>query len=150
MIRFTTSVHIDRPPDLVNRAYTDPENMPYWTKHLQKFEVVRGNLNEAGAIARLHFNKNGRHYIMEDELLETEPGRRYRSRVSGQGLVAEVETLLEETGNGTQITLKWEGRGKSFPLNLMLHLLRGRIKREAISELIEFKNLVESHGVKFS
>jgi hypothetical protein len=87
---------------------------------------------------------------MEDELLETEPGRRYRSRVSGQGLLAEVETLLEETKNGTQITLKWEGTGRAFPLNLILHLVRGRIKKEATSELMEFKILVESHGVKFS
>ena len=150
MVKFTTSVHIDKPVDLVNQAYTDPENMPYWTKHLEKFEVVSGDMNEAGALARLHFNKNGRHYIMEDELLETEPGRRYRSRVSGQGLQAEVETLLDETEKGTLITLKWEGRGRKFPLNIMLHLLRGRIKKEATSELIEFKNLVESFGIKFS
>ena len=149
MIRFTTSVHINKPPELVNRAYTDPENMPYWTKHLEKFEVVSGNISEAGALARLHFNKKGKYYIMEDKLLETEPGRRYRSRVSGQGITAEVETLLEKTEHGTLITLKWEGKSMAFLMNLILYLLRGRIKRVATSELIEFKSLVESYGVKF-
>ncbi|MCK5462684.1 MAG: hypothetical protein KAI95_06695 [Bacteroidales bacterium] len=67
---------------------------------------------------------------MEDEMLETKPGKRYKSRV--------------------QITLKWTGRCKAAPFNSLLYLLRGRIKREATFELIEFKNLVETYGVKFS
>ena len=134
----------------MNQAYTDPENMPYWTKHLEKFEVVKGNSMEIGALARLHFRKKSRSYIMEDELLETEPGKRYRSRVSGQGIIAEVEMLFEQTDHGTLTTLKWSGRSKAVPVNLMLYLLRGRIKRQARSELIEFKTLVETYGVKFS
>ena len=134
----------------MNQAYTDPDNMPYWTKHLERFEVVKGNSEEVGALARLHFKKKDRSYIMEDELLETEPGERYKSRVSGQGIIAEVDTLFEKTDKGTLITLKWTGRGRAIPFNLLLFLLRGRIKEEATSELIEFKNLVETYGIKFS
>ena len=124
--------------------------MTHWTKYLERFEVVKGNSIEAGALARLHFKKKDRTYIMEDELLETEPGKRYKSRVSGQGIIAEVETQFEQTDNGTLITLRWTGRGKAAPLNLLLYLLRGKIKREATSELTEFKTLVETYGVKFS
>ena len=97
-MRFVTQVHINKPPDIVNKAYTDPDNMPYWTKHLERFEVVKGNSEEVGAL----------------------------------------------------ITLKWTGRGRSTPFNPLLFLLRGEIKREATSELIEFKNLVETYGIKFS
>jgi hypothetical protein len=50
----------------------------------------------------------------------------------------------------TMISLKWTGLAKASPLNLVLYLLCGRIKREATSELIEFKTLVETYGVKFS
>jgi uncharacterized membrane protein len=149
-MKFVSRIHIDRPPDIVNQAYTDPENMPHWTKHLEKFEVVKGNINQAGALARLHFNKKDRPYIMEDELLETEPGKRYKSRVTGQGIIAEVETLFDQTDQGTLITLKWKGRGSKALVNLMLFLLRGRIRREATSELLKFKTLVERFGVKFS
>jgi hypothetical protein len=134
----------------VNRAYIDPDNMPHWTKHLEKFEVVKGDSEEVGAQARLHFKKNERSYIMEDELLETEPGKRYKSRVTGQGIIAEVETLFEKTEKGTRIILKWTGRSRVIPLNLLLFLLRGKITREATSELIEFKSLVETYGIKFS
>lgn len=149
-MRFVSRIHINQPPDIVNQAYTDPDNMPYWTKHLEKFEVVKGNITQAGALARLHFKKKDRPYIMEDELLETHPGKRYKSRVTGQGIIAEVETLFDQTEQGTQITLKWTGRGRKIPVNLLLYLLRGRIKRGATSELQEFKNLVERFGVKFS
>ena len=112
--------------------------------------MVKGSSTQAGALARLHFKKKDRSYIMEDELLETEPGKRYRSRVTGQGIIAEVETLFEQIDKGTLITLKWTGRSKAVPFNLLLYLLRGRIRKEATSELIEFKNLVETYGVKFS
>ena len=149
-MRFVIRVHIDKPSGIVDQAYAEPGNMPYWTRHLEKFEVVKGNSMEAGSLARLHFKKKGRSYIMEDELLETEPGKRYRSRVSGQGIIAEVETLFEPTDQGTLTTLAWKGHSKTVPFNLLLYLLRGRIKREARSELIEFKNLVETYGVKFS
>jgi uncharacterized protein YndB with AHSA1/START domain len=149
-MRFEISVQINKPPGIVNQAYTDPENMPYWTKHLEKFEVVKGNIAEAGALARLHFKKKDRSYIMEDELLETEPGKRYKSRVTGQGIIAEVETLFEPLDKGTLIAIKWSGRSKAAFFNLVLYLLRGRIKREATSELIEFKKLVETFGVNFS
>jgi uncharacterized protein YndB with AHSA1/START domain len=150
MIRFVTSVHINRPPDIVDQAYVDPENMPYWTKDLEKFEPIKGHIGEAGALALLHFRKKGRTYIMEDELLETEPGKRYKSRVTGGGITAEVETVFETADEGTLITLKWAGKSKAAPFNLLLYLLRIKIKREATSELIEFKNLVETCGIKFS
>jgi hypothetical protein len=134
----------------VNQAYTDPENMPYWTKYLEKFEVVKGNIAEAGALARLHFKKKGHSYIMQDELLETEPGKRYKSRVTGGGITAEVETVFNPTDKGTMLSLKWKGKGKAALFNVLLYLLRGKIKKDATSELIEFKTLVETYGVKFS
>jgi uncharacterized protein YndB with AHSA1/START domain len=150
LLKFVTSIHINQPPDIVNQAYTNPENMICWTRHLERFEVVRGSIAEPGALARLHFRKKGRAHTMEDELLETEPGRRYKSRVSGQGITAVVETFIEPVDEGTRITLQWNGRTKSPAANLILYLLRGRIRREARSELSEFKKLVESRGVNFS
>jgi hypothetical protein len=149
-LKFVTKIHIKRPPDLVNLAYTNPENMTWWTRHLEKFEVVKGNIAEPGALARLHFNKRGRTYTMEDELLESEPGRRYKSRVTGHGITAQVETLLEPADKGTQITLQWNGRSKSPAVNLILYLLRGKIRRDAHAELAEFKKLVETRGMNFS
>jgi hypothetical protein len=140
MIRFVTSAHINKPPDIVDQAYVD----------LEKFEPIRGHIDEAGALAHLHFRKKDRAYIMEDELLETEPGKRYKSRVTGGGIIAEVETVFQSTDKGTLITLKWSGKGKAAPFNVLLYLLRGKIKRAATSELIEFKTLVETYGVKFS
>jgi hypothetical protein len=149
-MKFVIQVHINSPPHLVNQAYINPENMPYWTKYLERFEVVRGHVAEAGALGRLHFKKKGRSYTMEDELLETEPGKRYRSRVSGQGITAEVETLLAPAEGGTLLTLRWKGKSKPLLFNVMLHLLRGKIKREATSELVAFKKLVETQGINFS
>ena len=149
-MRFEIQVHISIPPQLVDQAYTNPANMPYWTKYLERFEVIRGSVAEAGALGRLHFKKKGRSYTMDDELLETEPGKRYRSRVSGQGITAEVETLFEPLDGGTLVTLRWDGRGKPVLFNIVLYLLGGKIRKEAATELLEFKRLVETQGINFS
>jgi uncharacterized protein YndB with AHSA1/START domain len=149
-MKFITSVHIDQPPDIVNQAYINPENMIFWTRHLERFEVVSGSIMEPGAIARLHFRKKGRPYIMEDELLETEPGKRYKSRVSGQGIIAVVETILEPADGGTRITLKWDGKSRNVGFNMILCLLRRKIRKGANSELTDFKHLAETRGIDFT
>jgi hypothetical protein len=87
---------------------------------------------------------------MEDRMVEAEPGRRYVSIVSGAPIEARVETLLRPVPEGTEMTIRWSGRGKVQPLKLLMPLLRGRMRRQAQEELETFKTLVETKGSDFS
>jgi hypothetical protein len=149
MTAFEASVIIRQPVDVVVAALMNPDNFTFWTKYLERFEVVQGAPGQPGAVGRLHYLQNGRRYVMEDRLIAAEPGRRYVSQVTGDPIEARVETTLREVAEGTEMNVRWTGRGKVFPLRFILPLLRGAMVRQSKEELNTFKGLVESRGSRF-
>ena len=139
-----TSIFIAAPPEAVTRVLLDPDQAVRWTTDLERFEVVSGTAGQPGAVARLHYVQNGRPYVMQDELVEADPGRRYKSRVSGEALVAEVETTLLPEAGGTRLQIRWTGSGRRFPLTLLLPLMRNSIRRQAEADLVKLRAVVEA------
>jgi uncharacterized protein YndB with AHSA1/START domain len=139
-----TTVYIDRPPEEVAKAMQDPDKIILWTSDLERFEVITENPGLVGSKARLHYLQGGKRYVMEDHLLEVEPNRRYLSRVCGDAIEAEVETILLPSGGGTQVSVRWAGSGRPFVLRLLLPLMRRTIAKQALADLTRLKELVES------
>lgn len=139
-----TSIIIKRPPEAVTRVILDPALTMLWTSDLERFEVISGQPGLVGSVALLHYRRGDRQYVMEDELLEAEPSRRYVSRVHGQGLWAQVETQLIPDGDGgTLVTVRWTGRGTRPLIRLLLPLMRKAVARGALRDLTSLKRLVE-------
>ncbi len=124
--------------------------MAHYTKHLVRFETVSRTPDLVGSVGRLHYNQDGQQYVMEDRMLESEPGKRYLSRVSGDALEATVETTFAPASGGTDMTMRWSGKGRVLLLKLLMPIMRGRMVREATEELETFKRLVETRGADFS
>ena len=83
MTIFKVSTIINQPVDIVVRALMNPDNFPYWTTDLEKFEVIKGKPGEVGSIGHLHYLQKGRPYVMEDKLIYADPGKKYVSDVTG-------------------------------------------------------------------
>ncbi|MFX1567540.1 MAG: SRPBCC family protein [Promethearchaeota archaeon] len=149
MAKFKISTIINQPPDIVWKAFIDPQNMLHWTRYLEKVESIKGEFGEIGATAHLHYLEKGRPYILEDKLLAYEEGKRILSQVSGQGMDIELETIFEQVPNGTKISMTWNGSSKSAFTRFILKVMRGKISKQAQVELDTFKNLTETYGIKF-
>ena len=139
-----SSIHIDKPPADVAAVLLDPDKAVLWTTDLEEFEVVSRPPEIVGSRARLHYKEGDNRYIMDDELLEYEPNHRFLSRVTGDAIDAEVETLLTPTDKGTLVELRWSGSGKPFLLRLLLPFMRRSIQKQAYMDLEKLKILVES------
>jgi uncharacterized membrane protein len=138
------SIWIDRPPTTVLRVLFDQEKMTQWTTDLDSVEIVRGAAGKVGSLARLRYVQGGKSYEMMDELLEYEAGKRILSRVTGDAISAEVETILLPADGGTQLNFRWRGTGRPLLLKLMLPFMRGNVARQMQMDLAKLKALVES------
>lgn len=149
MVEFTISVTINQQRQTVVKAFFNPANMIFWTKDLEKFEIIKKKPGEIGAVIQLYYLQNNKSYIMKDELIACEPGFAYLSKISADDLTAMVETSFIEQGKNTEIVMKWSGRGNSTYMNLSLYILKSKIAKQAKRELNIFKNLVETRGSDF-
>lgn len=147
MTAFTVGLYIDRPIAEVDEAFLDLDNHPAFTADLDSVEVLRRPPELVGSVARLHY-KDGS--VMEDVLEECVRGDHYRSRVSGQGLIAHVETRLRPHGRGTDVSMRWEGSVDRWLGRLVLAFLRPVVRRRAQADLATFKRLIEAYGPHFA
>jgi hypothetical protein len=131
-------------PDQVADILGSADDAPKWQDGLERMETVRGAHNEVGALARLHYVEQGRSYVMQDELLECEPDRRWKSRVSGNGMTIIVDTVLEDVGEGTQLRMVWDGRPDAVWARLVFPLARPTISSHMEADLESLRQLVVS------
>lgn len=150
MTTFKVSTIVNQPINIVIKTLMNPDNFPYWTTDLEKFEAIKGKPGKVGSIGQLHYSQKGRSYIMEDKLIYCEPGKKYVSQVSGNVLTAHVETMLHSSENKTEMNVKWSGKGKIFFLILLLPLFCGKMVKQSKVELETFKKLVETKGINFN
>jgi len=143
------SVRISKPPQIVAAALMNPGNAVFWTTDLERFEIISLQPGEVGSVAHLHYRQGEQTYIMEDVLEAMVPNQYSKSRVTGGGLTARVETWLDEIDAGTEMRIRWAGSGNNLRMKLALFLMRGAILRQTQSELDTFRGLVETHGARF-
>ena len=139
------SIRISAPVDAVVDVMLDADKAPLWTSDLERLELVEGQIGQPGCVGRAHYREGERRYVMSDVLEEVDPGRKYVSRVSGGGITARVETVLEPVGEReTKLTLRWSGRGTNPVSRLMLPLMRRRIAERMATDLDALRGLAES------
>lgn len=145
-----TTVHITQPPAIIAAALLDPENAVFWTSDLEKFEVIERTPDVVGSVAHLHYRQGTRRYVMEDVMEDYIPNRYFKSRVTGMGLTAKVETWLEPTNAGTDLKLRWAGFGTNLPMRILMLFARRSVQRQMRGDLEKFKALVERDDAHFS
>lgn len=141
------SVLIAADPIAIETVLLDADLAPLWTSGLERLELVHGHAGEAGSVGHAHYREGSRRYLLTDVLEEVEPARRYVSRVSGGGIRARIETLLQPVGkHDTRMTLRWSGRGTNPLTFLVLPFMGRRVRQRSQADLEALKALVEERA----
>lgn len=137
------SIDITASPEAVSDVLLDMEAAPRWTSGLERFELVEGVPGHAGSRGIAHYVEDGRRYTVEDRLLEAVPGHHFKSRISGGGLKATIDTRLERIPGGTRTTIRWSGTGTNPLTKMMLPFLKTKIGSRCREDLEALRRLVE-------
>lgn len=93
--KFQVSIIVNQPVEMVVKALLNQNNHIYWTKDLVKFELIKGQPGEVGSMGNLHYSQKGQTYVMKDELIYCEPGRKYVSQISRRKMINQSKLELE-------------------------------------------------------
>jgi hypothetical protein len=141
-MKLNFEVRLHAPAEVVAAVLTSAKDAPAWQEGLVEMEVVRGGPNQVGALARLHYVEDARSFVMQDELLECSPGRRWKSRVSGSGMTVLVETALEDAEGDTLLRMSWNGRPDARWARLFFPFLGPVLRKRITSDLESLQRLV--------
>lgn len=150
MVRFEIETIIHSPLGTVLEAFRNPGNMLHYMTGLERYDIISGGPDEAGSEMHLYYKEKDRTHMMRDICEFCEPGKRYVSKVEGDAIRARVDIHFNEEEGGIRMKLNWSGKEKILLLKLLLPLMRGRIKKQALAELEAFGRLVEKYGADFT
>lgn len=141
------STYVEANPEAIVEVLLDSHLAPAWTSGLDRLELVDGAPGQAGCVGRAHYTEGRRSYTLDDVLEQAVPNRYYRSKVTGGGLTATVETTLEPVGDTeTDLTLRWTGTGTSPLTRVVLPLMKRRIAERAKTDLEALRRLAEDRN----
>lgn len=137
------TTNIAATPSAVSDVLLDIDAAPLWNAGLERLELVNGVAGEPGCVGNAHYIKGSRRYVLQDRLIEAEPGQYFKSEIRGGGMRAVIETRLDEIPSGTRVTIRWVGTGTNPITKLMLPILKSQVSKRTREDLRALRDLVE-------
>lgn len=143
-MKYTLTMVIDRPVEMVAALYDDPSNLPKWQPNIVSYTPVSGISGQQGSKAQLTFQ------MQEDKVnvLETIISRNLPTEITGSYQTKGVKNLVKNTfkatpDNGTLWTVEsmfvFSGIKKLLSL-----FMKGDFKQQTNVLMTRFKQFAES------
>ena len=140
-MRFTNTITIHRPREVVFAYLADLENLPSWNYAIQQTRKVTPGPVEVGS--RYHQVRTVPARREESlEVVELEPGRRLSVRGTLNTLPARLEYVLDAEGDSTVLTNTVE-LSTSGPLSLVAPVATRRIRSAVADNLDVLRQVLE-------
>ncbi len=141
MIRYSSVVTIDRPPNAVFEALVDPTRYGEWTPMADVTFETSGP-PQLGSRGRFRMTDGPIKGMLDMEVIEFEPGRRIAFRVTHPTLSWVARSTVEPEGAGARVTYAGELALHGWR-RLLEPLLGAEVKNGEAREIRRFKELVE-------
>jgi uncharacterized protein YndB with AHSA1/START domain len=145
MIRYSSEVTIDRPPQAVYEALLDPDRYAQWTP-MTDMSFDDDGPPRVGQRGHFRMNEGPIKGRLEMEIVELEPDRKVSFRVTHPSLDWVAVNTIQADGAGSRLTYAGELSFRGA-MRLMEPFVRGEVERGEASEALRLKALLEAEAV---
>jgi uncharacterized protein YndB with AHSA1/START domain len=107
MAKYTFTIHIEAPPELVFDLWTDLDRMKEWVRGMTAVEERTGPIDQVGSSYTVRFGR----VRSRTTVIDVERPRRFATRFGNWYLRGQNVTALEAEGSGTRLTETFETEG---------------------------------------
>lgn len=144
-----TKIIINRPLKEVWQFFENPDNLKLWLGGFQKLEHVSGTPGTAGAKARHYFLERGKELILEEEILEVIPEKKFAGTLGSSMMVNTVTNYFNDLGNDqTEYIISSDTQFKSFLWKQIGPLMKGEFKKRQEKDMQTLKEVLENRKTK--
>jgi uncharacterized protein YndB with AHSA1/START domain len=143
-LKLVIETTLEKPIDIVWRAFDNAENLKLWMPTLTDFQAVSGTPGQPGAVSRLTFLENGRKTIMDETILSRREPFELDGRYDTEFGSNDVRNRFEsQAGGQTLWTLTAEFAFKGA-FRFLAPLFKGVIRKRLNEDSARFKEKLES------
>ena len=140
-----TTVIINRPIKEVWAFFKNPDTLKLWLGGLQRLEHISGTPGTVGAKAKHYFLEKGKELVMEEEILEEIPEKKFVGTLSSPMMVNTVTNYFNDLGNNqTEYSLSSDTQFKGFFWKQIGPLMKSEFKKRQENDLQRLKQVLEN------
>jgi uncharacterized protein YndB with AHSA1/START domain len=140
-----STVFINKPIKEVWEFFKNPDNLKLWLGGFQRFEPVSGIPGTAGTKAKHYFLKKGKERVLDEEIIEIIPEKKFSGTLSSPMMVNTVTNYFNDLGNGqTEYSLSSNTQFKGFFWKQIGPLMKGEFKKRQENDLQTLKQVMEN------
>ena len=140
-----TRVVINKPLQEVWEFFQNPDNLKLWLKGFRRFEHVSGERGTAGSKARHYFFEMGKELVMDEEITEVIPYKKFAGTLSSSMMSTSVVNYFQDLGNNqTEYSVSSETEFKTFFWRQIGPLMKGEFKKRQEADLQRMKQVLEA------
>jgi len=150
MLKVTANIEINKSRDSVWKAITDIENCAHMISSINKINILNNPAEDFVGLkweeTRVMFGKEATETMWITDFVEEEY---YSTRAESHGSVYLSKLSLSKSGNGTLLTMSFEGIAQTYAAKLLSFLMgpfiKNSINKALTKDLQDIKLFVEKH-----
>jgi len=140
-----TTVIINKPVKKVWEFFKNPDNLKRWLGGFQRFEHISGTPGTAGAKAKHYFLERGKELVLDEEIMEVIPEKKFAGKLSSPMMVKTVTNYFNDLGNDqTEYSLSSDTQFKGFFWKQVGPLMKSEFKKRQEKNLQTLKQVLEN------
>ena len=140
-----TTIIINRSIKEVWAFFKNPDTLKLWLGGFQRFEQLSGTPGTVGAKAKHYFLERGKDLVMDEEIIEVIPEKKFVGTLSSPMMVNTVTNYFNDLGNNqTEYSLSSDTQFKGFFWKQIGPLMKSEFKKRQENDLQRLKQVLEN------